>query len=528
MSQQDRGSTITRASGQRQFHVSGFRVGSTSTGPYFQTRSNAFVASPIVAFNLLRDLAKRSVDRNADIESDFTADLSGDEAERAHILINASVQGSFIAKPLAIQRRLFSELATHISDRGDSTGLESLYLTELQSVRHTLNPSAAYETAVLWDDVVRNGHYATSNGVYGIDEWRGTVTYFSPDEIADTPFLTHRGAVNPLRFLGTYTDHSGVYRDGKGLTPLQTPLQLPLDPLSLLGPVDVLLPGEPGWDPIAAMTQRVGYSYKTDAASAAHATGSDLMTSGEALMAAGAVAAVTPAAEVAPKIVATGGIMYLEGLAIKTFSQRIGAAYDWAHETLTEVLDSSFSRGHVESTHRATTSPPEEAIAVHILKDGTRVHTFEDGSRITITTESTDEPTAARQVTPTPTVVVRHGGDDTTPGQSPVSHWVLDVDTGEEYLRLDDDDDDRAPSDHDESGELPPNDYGGGWIDPKLGLIIRGSKAVEELPVDILHGPGLNTFLVATNDRTLRLAGGFAKYDVEGRLIRAGFTDLMV
>ena len=154
-------------------------IAANSSGPIYRWQTRLATAPPKMAYSLLADFGERGTDPSADVESTAARHYSGPSA----LLQNAAMTGitmTSLAKTTATDRlSAFRQLIEFIRRTDDATGLESLYLTELQAMWSWLPRQDLDATLALWDEVVRHGRIATTLGVAVRDPLSGA-TYLLP------------------------------------------------------------------------------------------------------------------------------------------------------------------------------------------------------------------------------------------------------------------------------------------------------------------------------------------------------------
>jgi len=129
-------------------------IAANSSGPIYRWQTRLATAPPKMAYSLLADFGERGTDPSA-----------------SALLQNAAMTGitmTSLAKTTATDRlSAFRQLIEFIRRTDDATGLESLYLTELQAMWSWLPRQDLDATLALWDEVVRHGRIATTLGVAG-------------------------------------------------------------------------------------------------------------------------------------------------------------------------------------------------------------------------------------------------------------------------------------------------------------------------------------------------------------------------
>ncbi len=174
-------SSIVTAAQQRRTN---FRLlGRTMAGPIYAAQTSIVVAPPKVAFAMLRELAVRSVDPNAEVRGTIAKQYRGEAALSAHSVFTGLAAGSLFVSPLGVQRGIFETLKAYVLSTNDATGVESLYLTAWQSIWMTLQPAEQRRAADIWNGLVRQGRLARAHGVIGIDRATLTAVGIDPESL---------------------------------------------------------------------------------------------------------------------------------------------------------------------------------------------------------------------------------------------------------------------------------------------------------------------------------------------------------
>ena len=127
------------------------QIGSTVSGPIYLTRTKIAVALPSVAFSALAELAARAVSPTAKVNSSWASRFRGREASNIHSLASGFVIGSYLDAPSSMKRFHLSELYRFIVERKDATGLESVFLSFLQSAGNAIDSSMVSVGASHWN-----------------------------------------------------------------------------------------------------------------------------------------------------------------------------------------------------------------------------------------------------------------------------------------------------------------------------------------------------------------------------------------
>jgi hypothetical protein len=508
-----------RLDNENELQPMGVLAGTTATGDYFRATTSAVVVPTNAAYSFLNQLGRRAAGAD-DIESTYVGRLTPEQARWQLTLTTSSVVGSFMTKPIEHQRLDAVDLARFVYDAGDATGLESLYLTMLQSTYDSLEPSAAYGLASIWDGAVRHGRLARAEGVFGIDEWTGTCLTLSPDELPDLSLLPDiQASTNWFTGAGT----RGRTATAGGRPGTRTPGGITPD---LTGPIDWLLPGDPGWEwwmaansarggiressPLGVFGRRIDRARAEGpgaTAAAADGAGAPSTASGSApsstrsfghdLMMHGWCVTRGALTELAPTFMLAKGVVRMS---LGVMIEHGPPPYAPGGLTGPLMIPESLSQPRVHTIPEVTiVGHPRAATTDHVIEMPTVVITGpvagDSGTvielpRYVITSSSSRSAPFAREPVismPRTVVVGRPGTDDRV--TVPEDRWESDT------------------------------------VDGYFGPGVRWEDIRTE-PVEVLHGRGVNAFAVALDDRTLRVAGGFPKVAMDGRFLRTGVSNL--
>lgn len=195
------------------------RVGATVMGPIYSTRTKIAVVAPAVAFNLLVELGSRSVSGTVRVETRLANRFSGKDAGYVHGIVSGFVTATFLGSPPYLKRHLFSELCRFIIEKKDATGLESLFLTFLQSGRTVLDPSTVALGASLWNQHVAKGRMGLKEGLFIFDQLNATGVFVLPAEVRSVRVLPQEVVWDPSGSIPMTTSRSRLEDGGAFLVP---------------------------------------------------------------------------------------------------------------------------------------------------------------------------------------------------------------------------------------------------------------------------------------------------------------------